>query len=444
MKILIVFTFVFFVCLSGFTQGLEKRYFENNPELEKLQLPAIKKAKSGLDWWEPDTLYTFYTDRPSWDSRTIFEYDLQGLLLEEVSQYEENNLWINSNSTTYTYDSKNNMLTKLDKSGGINSYLSTYTYDSNNNMLSETQQTWDNNSWKNFRLYTYTYDSKNNMLTMLNQEWKNNSWINSHLTICTYDPNNNMLTYLYLKSNNNLWTIAESYICTYDSNNNLINKQYQRWSNASGANYYSYTYTYDSNDNLLTVLMQRMVNDSWANFSQTIHTYDSNNNLLTILQQEWRNDSWINDTQYLMTYDENGNGISAECWWWKNESWQPSLNSMYNYITLWLYYNSMQSSLGRTSDKMTASYKKIGSGAGVEDVKTASPVQIYSAGKTIHVNNSTGKTGMISVYGIDGVKIAEQTTISQTTALEISVSGFYIVSVKAGNEKPVTAKLIVR
>ena len=444
MRYLFPFILCFFVYISGSARGMEERYFDNNPELEKLQPPAIKKAQSGTDWWEPDTLYVFCTDRPSWDSRIIFEYNPQGLLLEEVSQHEENNSWIDINSTTYTYDSNNNMLTKLDKSEEINSYLSTYTYDSNNNVLTETQQAWDNNLWKNFRLYTYTYDSKNNILTILNQAWDNNSWKNSHLTICTYDSNNNMLTHSYLYSNNNSWINAESYIFTYDSNNNLLTKQYQRWSNASGANFYSYTYTYDSNDKLLTTLMQKMVNDSWVNFSQTIRTYDSNNNLLTILQQEWRNDSWVNDIQYLMIYDENGNGISAECLWWKNESWQPSFNSIYSFTTLWLYYNNMQSSFGGTCDKMTATYKKFDSGAGIEDVKTASPVQIYSAGKTIHVNNSTGKTGMISVYGINGIKIAEQATTSQTTALEIPVGGFYIVSVKAGNEKPVTAKLIVR
>ena len=33
MKNLFIFILSFFACLSGFAQDLEKRYFENNPEL---------------------------------------------------------------------------------------------------------------------------------------------------------------------------------------------------------------------------------------------------------------------------------------------------------------------------------------------------------------------------------------------------------------------------
>ena len=80
----------------------------------------------------------------------------------------------------------------------------------------------------------------------------------------------------------------------------------------------------------------------------------------------------------------------------------------------------------------------------IEEVKTESPIQIYSTGKTIHINNETGKNGVISVYRIDGVKVSEQTMTSQTTTIEIPVSGFYLVSVKEGNEKPVMEKVIVR
>jgi len=86
---------------------------------------------------------------------------------------------------------------------------------------------------------------------------------------------------------------------------------------------------------------------------------------------------------------------------------------------------------------------KIVENTGIEDVKTALPIQIYSVRKTIHVNNQTGKKGMVTVYRIDGVKVAEQTVSGQTTTLEMSVSGSYLVSVKVGNEKPVIEKLFV-
>ena len=98
----------------------------------------------------------------------------------------------------------------------------------------------------------------------------------------------------------------------------------------------------------------------------------------------------------------------------------------------------------RNCDKLTASYIKVSDITGKEKVKTPPPIQIYSFEKTIQINNQTGKNAVVSVYRIDGVKIAEQTMVSQTTAIEMPVSGFYFVSVKTGNEKPVTAKLVVR
>ena len=80
----------------------------------------------------------------------------------------------------------------------------------------------------------------------------------------------------------------------------------------------------------------------------------------------------------------------------------------------------------------------------IEDVKTSHPIKIYSSEKTIHINNQTEKNVIVSVYRIDGVKVSEQTVTSQTTTIEIPVSGFYLVSVRTGNEKPVMEKVIIR
>jgi len=48
------------------------------------------------------------------------------------------------------------------------------------------------------------------------------------------------------------------------------------------------------------------------------------------------------------------------------------------------------------------------------------------------------------VYGINGVKVAERTMAGETTAIEMPAAGFYIVSVQAGNEKPLRVKVVVR
>jgi len=95
--------------------------------------------------------------------------------------------------------------------------------------------------------------------------------------------------------------------------------------------------------------------------------------------------------------------------------------------------------------KLTASYIKVrGADTGIEEIKTQTGIQIHSEGKTIHISNETGRNAVVSVYGITGRKVVEQKMASRKTAIETPVSGFYLVSVKVENEKPVAAKVIVR
>jgi len=450
------------------------------PGFEQPKLPAIKKIQSKQDGWEPDTVYFYFTSFPC--SRSIRRYNSQGLLTANTNQIQGTNSWENTSTDTYTYDSNdhllttlsqnwknsswenaatvtytydfnNNVLTEIDQKWENDSWVdgsyhsqSSYTYDSNNNVLSKIQQSWTN-SWVSLDSLTYIYDSNNHLLIKLHQSWENNSWNNFSLVTYTYDSSNNVLTYLYQTwdSESNSWVNGESDTYTYDSNHHLLTSRCQLWG------YYSLTdflvtYTYDSNDNLLTATGQEWENDSWVNDSSATYTYDSSNNLLTERVQRWDNDSWINSTLYQWAYDENGNGLSAESQIWRNGSWQPSDNSIYSFVTIVLYYNHRQSAVeGRGCDKITASYLKVsGDVTAKEEVKAILPVQIYSAGKTIHVNSPNGKSAIVTVYGIDGIKVAEQTMTNQSIALEIPVSGFYLVSVKAGNEKPVTEKVIVK
>jgi hypothetical protein len=452
------------------------------PEFETPKFPAIKQTKSGQDRWEPDTVYCFayVGENVEWTSRFIFEYKklFQGLLTVGVRQDQINDSWVNGMQLTCTYDSNYNVLTenvkKWENDSWINFELYASTYDSNNNFLSKIKQNWINDIWVNSLSYTCAYDSNNNLLTEIHQNWINNSWENYNLTTRTYDSNNNVLSFTRQFIEDNLWkNVFNQYIYTYDLNNNLLTKLSQYLSNGMWKSTYLSTYTYDLNNKMQTHLYQtwQTLADSWEDtlFETYVFdsndnlltllttynfdghsvlltcTYDSNNNLLTELHQYWENDSWVNGKLIRMIYDENGNGISTESLQWINESWQPTNNFIMSFSIIWLYYNNMQNALGmRYCDKMIASYVKISGDTGIEEIKTALPIQIHSAGKTIHINNQTGKNAVITVYRIDGVKVAEQTMASQTMTLEMPAGGFYLVSVKAGDEKPVTAKVIIR
>jgi hypothetical protein len=96
------------------------------------------------------------------------------------------------------------LLTELAYLSGNYYSLTTYTYDSNNNLLTKLYQNWDTNSWINFSLDTYTYDSSNNLLTELQQVWKG-GWVNSIQHLMTYDENRNGISTECLAWVENRW-----------------------------------------------------------------------------------------------------------------------------------------------------------------------------------------------------------------------------------------------
>jgi len=440
------------------------------PDYKTPKLPGIEKSNSGQDWWEPDTVYIFREYEMV--NRYIYKYNSHGLLTEDNNQYWENNSWKNdgSNIYTYTYDSNNNVLTKLIG----NSSLLVYSYDSNNNMLTELRQNWQNNSWVNISQTSYTYDSNNNLLTNLQQNWQNDSWVNISLTTYTYDSNNNKLSDLSQNWQNNSWVNNNLYTFTYDVNRNLLTELFQTGSNNSWKDFSLHTYTYDSNNSMLTELLQMRENDSWRNGNLRTFTYDSNNNLLTDLYHSWSNDSWqsfllftytydsynnmlswlrqylVNDswqnyTQCLMTYDENGNGASAEYWWWGEESWQP-VDDTIGFMKL--YYNNMQSYFAWGGYKMTASYVKVSDFTAIKE-PPATPelnaISIYpnpTAGKS-RISNLKLRIKDIQIFNVTGNKIPLSV---EKAGDEIDIShlpaGTYFVQVTT--EKGIVTKKIVK
>ena len=377
--------------LAGFLSALE----QNN---------VSKDIKSGQDRWEPDTVYVFFNGIGGETAKVVryiyeYQYHSQELLVERIEQWPRNDSWVNG-------------------------YLYTFTYDFNNNFLNESRKKWENNTWVNLDLhafsYTYTYDSNNNMLIKLSQLSSNNSWKNSFLSTYTYDSNNNKLTELQ-----------------------------QDWSNNSWENSLLSTYTYDSNNNMLTELQQNWSNNSWVDGGLSTYTYDSNNNMLTELQQIWSNNSWVNYKQYLRSYDENGNGISVESFNWIDESWQPSRVGGSTMVSLWLYYNNMQSLFEMWGcDKITASYKKVPDFTSIAKPPTtpeSNTISIYpnpTTGK-LKIDNGQLKIKNVELFDIYGKKILNfQFSIFNSLDVSHLPAGIYFVQVTS--DKGIVTKKIVK
>ena len=121
---------------------------------EKPDLLVNKKTKSEQEWWEPDTVWIFRADSEEFFGRVFFESNSQGLKTLELYQTRQNNIWENKKQWIYSYDTNNNLISRLDLD-------------------------WQDDDWKNKTQKTCTYDIKNNLITELYQEWHNESWVNT-------------------------------------------------------------------------------------------------------------------------------------------------------------------------------------------------------------------------------------------------------------------------
>jgi len=345
-------------------------------------------------------------------SKYSYTYDSRNNLLTElVEDRGSNNTWVNNRQEIMTYDENDNLTTHLRQSWNQNTHtwgnstLDTYTYDSNNNLLKRFIQTPYNgtNVWRNFSQYTYTYDSDNNRLTDFYQTWADNNsgWIDIVLYTYTYYSNNNRQTELCEISTN----AKEESTYTYDTENNLINQLTKTWQNGN-----------------------------WVNSSRINYTYDSKNNLLSYLRENWNN-TWINDLQKLWTYDDNDNCTLVE-----NFSFSDGRRHPVD-IPMCLYYNNMQSSLYYTACKVTAMYKEVTKPTSIEDF-SLSTISIYpnpTSGQ-LNITNDEQNIKQITIFDLYGVRLFD--TKHATFDISHFSAGVYVVQIIT--EKGIVTKKIVK
>jgi len=421
--------------------------------------------------WQPDTVYIFQPDNYGGIvERRVYQYNQQGLLVTEISQYQQDDTWETSGQCSYTYDANNNLQTKLHENWGswpwemYSKY--TYTYDLRNNLLTElVEDRSNNNTWVNNRQDIMTYDENDNLLTQLSQSWNpnNHTWGNSTLNTYTYDSNNNLLKRFIQTPYNNVWENFSQYTYTYDLNDNRLTDLYQTWAdNTSGwidrvlytYTYYSNnnrltelyerytdgskeesTYTYDTNNNLINQFTKKWQSGNWVNGSQINYTYDSKNNMQAYLREKWENNTWVKDLQKLWTYDENDNCTLVENFSFVEGNWDPVDIPMY------LYYNNMQSSLYYRAYKVTATYKNVVKPTAIEDF-VLSTISIYpnpTLGQ-LNIANDEQNIQMISIYSLSGIRLFK----TQDTTFDIShlTAGIYFVQVTT--KRGIVTKKIVK
>jgi RHS repeat-associated protein len=234
-------------------------------------------------------------------------------------------------TTTYTYDNNDNMLTKADAEGNTTSY----TYDANNNLTQitnargySTNLSYDNNDFVtsvSFQVATdsYTYNRDGSLATHTDP--------NGHTFIYTYNNSGEMTSDGYASYSYN----NKGQITSVTKDNKSINYSYDAFSRITSIEYDGKTvsYTYDNNDNLSTII--------YPGNKTVTYTYDALNRMTSV--KDWNNattnynyraDGNLNYVQYpnnvrtSYTYDAGGQMVSQTT---KRNSGNGTVIASYSY-----------------------------------------------------------------------------------------------------------------
>ena len=219
---------------------------------------------------------------------TLIQYDSQDRITTTTTTTEDDDdIILAKSTTTFDYDSFNNIVTELTtKDDGTAEKISyTYTYDENGLELSKVQET-DND---------------------------NDATINAKITTTkTYDGNGNTLTLNRVTDSDNNGVVDEetNTVKTFNANNQVLSESIVRITDGLVISESTDTSTYNDDGKLLT---SRYVNDSDGNSIIDVKTlrtyeYDTNGYLVKVTKVDEMTGTITEITEF--TYDEDGNMVS--------------------------------------------------------------------------------------------------------------------------------------
>lgn len=253
--------------VSGYDNKLfRKQAFNDSNKVLSLTY-ATWRTLSGA--WKDSARYQYtYITGTTKIKESMFQLWVGGTWSHDVPSiltYNGNNVVdVSSNSynASYVYDSKNNIISVIDKvaahgTGTLNyNEKKTYTYDSNNEVESYVLERWNNitNIWEYTERYEYLYTA-GNVTQSTKYIWNNGRWETFSKQLFTYNSNDDKTTEI-----NQVWDALSSsfvnnnkIICSYNTIGLLESITTQKWDaagywkyvngNTQTRYYYEYYYT---------------------------------------------------------------------------------------------------------------------------------------------------------------------------------------------------------
>ena len=186
----------------------------------------------------------------------------------------------------------------MEKHNKINKIAQT----SNYYLIEELSQDWQNDEWIDSSNTIYTYDEHGMLKEMIMQRWQNDEWVDFIKTINTYDEQSNFTGLIAQIWQNDEWIDSNKAINTYDELGNFTEIIMQIWQNDEWVDYSKAIYTYDELGTFSGLISQDWQNEEWIDSSKNIYIYDEQGYMTEELSQDWQNDEWVDSSRIIKTY----------------------------------------------------------------------------------------------------------------------------------------------
>ncbi len=345
------------------------------------------------------------------------------LMVSTLFQNWEEDVWVNSSRTLYSYENVNmndRLITSLYESNygnGLETSSKTdYTYDANGNLTSEINYTWDaaQETWINNLKKSSTYNADNKLVSILSEIWVNNAWQNSSQQTQTYDASG-FLVHVELQTwNQNNWQNLTQYDLVNNAGGKVIQSTFEAWSSGNWIPESRFNYTYTAFGAVETNVEEHWTSGSWVNYLRQTLTYDAGELVLTKLSESWNGTQWGNIMHIdYFNFGSSVNEFIVRSWNATTSSWENTLKATYAYLYIV---------------------------TGLEEL-AANPVEVYPnpAHDLVYVKFGKATQANIQVLDLSGKIVTQIEAGGVIHAIDISemADGVYSVVVNADGKREV-------
>jgi hypothetical protein len=389
----------------------------------------------------------------SWEPvrRETSEYNSNGLLSGVLYEDMVNGIWIPNSKLSYTYNAAGQLDTYLaavylDSISTI-LFLTNYSYQSG--LVTEVlSQYKEDDSWINLNkvIYSYTPEGKNE--TMIYQLWRDTDWANWQRFNRLYDTHNRLTEFVNAEWDS-AWVNKTRYLFYYNSSDKVCEKVYELWT-INWTKSEKEIYIYNEAGKTDTIIQQVWQDMEWNNSGLFINSYDIGWNRIEELFYQWNNLEWMQKGRLGFEYDAHNNGIKADNYQWQS-GWIPA--TRYFFIT----YNNGLESISFNAKSVVVQYD-IFTSAGQEEQSLLSKYLLsdnypnpFNPSTTINFSVPEQLRVKITLFNILGREIrvlfndivpaGEHKLLFNAAGLS---SGVYLYQMNAGNFKALKKMVIIR